>query len=241
MASPKQRHTQLQDGETLSTASQSKVQVVRHGATALMRWADFVASVWADAAGGAGAVAAVEAEATLDLTGVLSADGNVMATEAGTGITGGTGTVYVSGVERVGGLIRTTILIDLTGLNSQAADGDIIGVDATANPCHIGQITAARSGTVIGGKITCLETPAGGDPNVDLYSATEGTGVEDGAIADLTETALLDAATDWAAGDTRFLTAFPAADEYLYLTQGDATGTDGTYTAGRFQIELLGY
>ena len=30
------------------------------------------------------------------------------------------------------------------------------------------------------------------------------------------------------------LTGWPAAGEYLYLVQGDATGTNATYTAGRF-------
>lgn len=181
------------------------------------------------------------ATGAVSFTGLSSLTGNVMATEAGTGITAGSGTVYASSVAIVGGIIRTSILIDLTGLNSKNTDGDIIGVDATANPCHIGQITAARNGTIFAGRITCHETPAGGDPNVNLYSAAEGTGVEDGAIGDLTETLLYDRSGDWAAGDDNVLSAWPAADEYLYLTQGDATGTDATYTAGRLAIELLGY
>lgn len=165
---------------------------------------------------------------------------NSLATGAGTGITAGTGTVYASSRTKTGGIYETTILIDLTGLNSKNTDGDIIGVDGTANPCHIGRITAADSGTILSGTMECLETPAGGDPNINLYSATEGTGVEDGLITDLTETLLYDRAGDWAAGDKQILTALPAANEYLYLTQGDATGTDATYTAGIFRITLLG-
>lgn len=164
-----------------------------------------------------------------------------LATGAGAGITGGTGTVYKSGCFDNGGVIVTRILIDLTGLNSIDTDGDIIGVDGTSEPCHIGQITAAECGTVFGGVMRCLEVPAGGDPNVALYAATEGTGVENGAIGDLTETAIFDPNADWTIDMDRSITAVPAADSYLYLVQGDATGTDGTYTAGKFLIELYGY
>ena len=56
---------------------------------------------------------------------------------------------------------------DLTGLASSGS-GDIIGKAATANS-HIGQITAAVNGTVLGGKLTCLEAPAGGDPDINLW------------------------------------------------------------------------
>lgn len=50
----------------------------------------------------------------------------------GAGITGGTGTVYKSGVMRIGDIIRTTILIDLTGLSSSTTDLDIIGTGTSA-------------------------------------------------------------------------------------------------------------
>ena len=163
------------------------------------------------------------------------------ATEAGTGITAGVGTVYKSSVSRQGGIITSRILIDLTGLRSEATDLDIIGVDASANPAHLGQITAARNGTILGGRMRCLEVPAGGDPNVALYAATESTGVEDSSISALTETALFDPAADWTIDMDRTLTAVPAANAYLYLVQGDATGTAAVYTGGIFLIELYGY
>lgn len=166
---------------------------------------------------------------------------NALATPAGTGITAGTGTIYESSVMRVGGVITTRILIDLTGLHSEAADGDIIGVDASANPAHIGQITAAQNGTILGGIMRCLEVPAGGDPNIALYAAAEGTGVEDGAIGDLTEAIVFDPNADWTIDMSRSITGMPAANDYLYLVQGDATGTDADYTAGKFLIELYGY
>jgi len=160
---------------------------------------------------------------------------------AGTGITTGTGTIYQARVTKIGGLFKTEILIDLTGLNSSAA-ADVIGKQATAN-CHIGQITAAVNGAIFAGRMSCLETPAGGEPDIDLYSSDVATGTEDVAIthADLgTEAALLDAAADWtAAMAPKGLTANPAANSYLYLV-GSGGGTDQIYTAGILLIELWG-
>ncbi len=155
---------------------------------------------------------------------------------AGTGITGGTGTVYNSWVEKNGNIIKTSIYIDLTGLRSTAA-GDIIGVDGTSNPCHIGQIVAGTSGTIFAGTVACLETPDGGDPDINIHSATEGTGAEDTAISTLTETLLINAG-DHSANAFKSLTAFPAADQFLYLTVG--TTTDANYTAGKLLIVLYG-
>ena len=180
---------------------------------------------------------AITTQSSISSAGVSSFDANTMAVEAGTGITTGTGTIYRSSVQRVGGIITTRILIDLTGLRSTGS-GDIIGVNGTSLVCHIGQITAARIGTIITGSMECFEAPAGGDPDINVHSATEGTGVEDGAIADLTETLLVNDG-DATLGSKVYFTAVPAADSFLYLTTGDATDAD--YTAGKLFIELMGY
>jgi hypothetical protein len=159
----------------------------------------------------------------------------------GTGITTGTGTVYEGTVTKTVTpnvtYFYTQIFVDLTGLNSGDTTLDIIGVAPGVANCHIGQITTAANGIVYAGAMTCLETPAGGDTDIDLYSATEGTGVEDTLITALTETALLDAGAS-SLGTTDLLTAWPAADEYLYLAGVD--GGNATYTAGRLLIELWG-
>ena len=180
---------------------------------------------------------AISTLSSISATGVSSFDANTLATEAGTGITTGSGTIYRSSVQRVGGIITTRILIDLTGLRSTGS-GDIIGVDGTALVCHIGQITAAQNGTILTGSMECFEAPAGGDPDITIHSATEGTGVEDRAIADLTETLLVNAG-DATLGSKVFFSAVPAADQFLYLTTGAATEAD--YTAGKLFIEMMGY
>lgn len=158
---------------------------------------------------------------------------------AGSGITSGAGTLYRSVVTQEGQLIKTTIFIDLTGLNSGGADGDIIGKNSTAN-CHLGQITAALNGTIFKGSISCVEVPATGEPDIDVYSANEATGTEDAAITGLVETALLQSAADFTAvGQTRTFTGAPPANDYLYLVASGGV-TDATYTAGQFVLELWG-
>ena len=161
----------------------------------------------------------------------------VAANAPGAGITGGTGTIIKSSVSKVGGLITTSILVDLTGLASSTTDLDIIGVSTPV--AYIGRVSATDNGTIVAGSITCLEAPAGGVNDIDLYSATEGTGVFDGGIAALTETAIVTSGAAWTSGRMLGFVANPAANQYLYLT-GGAAGTASTYTAGILLIELFG-
>ena len=173
---------------------------------------------------------------TLSVTGRSTLTGNTIATTAGTGITTGTGTVYQAGVIKIGEVFHTTILLDLTGLASSGS-GDIIGKAATANS-HIGQITAAVNGTVLGGKLTCLEAPAGGDPDINLWYADEATGTEDAAVTGLTNQVQICDSGDLALNSVVSL-ATVAADKYLYMATGAATNAD--YTAGKLLIEFWGY
>lgn len=169
---------------------------------------------------------------------IVASEGVVLddlATTAGVGITGAADN-FASSVEKVGSLFKTTIVIDIDGLNCGGTAGDIIGADG-AGVAHLGQITALRNGTIFAGTLRCIEAPTGGDPDIDLWSAVEATGVEDTAIAALDETQLCNSG-DLAAGSQIPLTAYPAADEYLYLACG--TATDATYTAGIVVIELWG-
>ena len=170
--------------------------------------------------------------------------GSKMATEAegGAGIEG-TAEVYITQVERFKSdvdtnvnLVKTTIMIDLTGLNSGGTAGDIIGKDGSG-VAYIGKVTTANQGTVFGVTMECFETPATGDPDINLHSATEGTGVEDTAIGDLTETLIINGGD--AAVGTRTVGGTIVADQFLYLTSGAATA--GTFSAGRLVITILGY
>jgi len=170
--------------------------------------------------------------------------GNKMANEAvaGAGIEGTAG-VYVTQVERFKSdtttgvnIVKTTIMIDLTGLNCGGTAGDIIGADG-AGVAYIGRVTTANQGVVFGVTMECFEAPTTGDPDIDLHSATEGTGVEDTPISDLTETLIINGGD--ATLGSRTVGNTIAADQYLYLTCGTATA--GTYDAGKLVITILGY
>ena len=186
------------------------------------------------------ASSATEVSGTLAVAGATSL-GTTEAVSAGTGITTGTNTVYKSSVVKVGGIFETNIYIDLTGLSSNAP-GDIIGKASTANS-HIGQITAAVNGTIVGGYMQCLETPTTGEPDIDLFYADEATGTEDAAVSGLSnQVSVLAAAADWTIAanvNMRPLSAIVAADKYLYLVGGGGT-TDGVYDAGKYLIKLYG-
>lgn len=184
--------------------------------------------------------------------GALSALGNLLRSlsegkvhdspVSGSGISSGTDTIAKMSVTRNGDVIKTSIIVDLDGLTSAATLADIIGVNDAAN-CWIARIFTDISGTIFGGKMTCLEVPATGEVDIDLYSSPVSTGVENALVTSLTDdVALLLTNVDWTIDLYRSLALFPADGDYLYLSVGTAsTPTAGEYTAGKFLIELWGY
>lgn len=182
-------------------------------------------------------IATLQTDSGTNTTDIVTLEGYFGSMTAGAGITGGTGTIAKTTIANDASFFHTKMILDLTGLHSTAA-ADIIGIDGTAEVCHLGQVTAAANGTVIAGRITCMEAAAGGGVDIDVYSATEGTGVEEGDIASLTSTQLINAG-QLSLGGVGIFTALPAADSYLYLVNQSATDAD--YTGGIFLIELFGY
>ena len=177
--------------------------------------------------------------ATLAELNYLDADAAANVLTRGTGVDGSEG--YSSGIFRDGPFIVTRIYANIDDLVGSATDLDIIGESATAN-CHWGQITAAKSGTIFGGQVTCLEVPTGGSADIDFYSSNVATGTQDVIITDAalgTETALVTAGGAWtAAAPVKTMTGLPTADDYIYIVNGAASG--GTFTAGKFLIEFYG-
>jgi len=154
----------------------------------------------------------------------------------GVGISPVTNSIFKTSTIASNNIVTTTILLDLTGLQSGGTAGDIIGKNGSG-AAYLGQITAANNGTILGVSITCLEAPGGGDADIDLYSATEATGVEDTAISALTETQIINSGTLAVGTITRGNTI--AANQYLYLV-GQGT-SNAAYSAGRLLIEITGY
>ena len=168
----------------------------------------------------------------------------VLAMEPGSGFSNGS-SVHKSSIKREGQFIKTTIFIDLTDLNSGGTAKDVIGKAATAN-CHIGQVTAAKNGTIVAGRITCLETPTTGEPDIDIVENTLATLTEDTAFdASGTSATICAPGVDFISTatanqfNTASFTTMPTADRYLYLATID-NATDNTYDAGKFLIEMWG-
>ena len=157
---------------------------------------------------------------------------------AGTGITDASGETYKSWVERCGGMIKTSIYLDVETLRANG-DAKVIGKDGTSNPCHIGQITTAVCGTIVGGRMTCIEAPAGHATidDIDLHFDNESTHAESNSLS--SSTALITNTEAWTAGMTKTFGTVITADNYLYLITGE-NATDTEYTAGKFLIEIWG-
>lgn len=149
----------------------------------------------------------------------------------------GTGTVVESQQVRQGNIIKTTIFVDLTGLDGGDADGDAIG-KAGSDPAYLFQAKAATHGAPLWGRVTCLEVPAGGTADIDFAINASGTIANDAAVVS-GGAAVLTSGAAWAAGVTKTLTGLITADSYVYLCAGAGSG-GATYTAGRFLIELYG-
>ena len=168
-------------------------------------------------------------------------EGAAVADSSGSGITDGTGTSIAYDITKVGKIISTQIVIDVTGLQSSTTDLDIIGSGVSA--AYLTQVTTAVNGQLFALSMTCLEAPVTGVTDIDLYSATENTGAFDTGIGTLVETIAITGGAAWTLNKVNTSTPatnIPVADSYLYLTCG-AAGTVGTYTAGIFLIEMWGY
>ena len=201
-----------------------------------------------------GAIIATAGGVTATAGGVTATAGGVTATAGGltvtagasklrgnTGLAVGTGfgdaALYKSWTENNGVVTKTTVLIDLTGIHSSAGD-DIIGDDGEAN-ATIGQYTTAVMGTLFAVHWSCLEAPAGGDPDINLSFADEATLAEDSALSAGTSSGTVLNNGDSSVGSNFWaVTGFPAVNQYLYLVSGDTTNAD--YTAGVIKIEFYG-
>jgi len=156
-------------------------------------------------------------------------------TEHGAGAIG-TGVAPTTRHYSIDGEIITDIKVDLTGLASVAKADDVIGL-STGGAAYIGRNVVATNGVIFKIELICVETPAGGDNDVNVVA---------------NESALL--AYDGAGGTTYGVNGGDAvagqvvqnmvqgltAGHYLYLTAG--TGDKAAaYTAGQFIIRLHGH
>lgn len=135
------------------------------------------------------------------------------------------------------GVIITQIKFDLTGLASKDTANDVIGLSA-GGAAYLGQNVVATNGVIFKAEIACLETPAGGDNDINVVANASGTLEFDGA-----------GGTTYVAGDMgdsvagkswQNLAPSLTANHYFYLTAGTGD-TAAAYTAGMYVLTLYGH
>jgi len=143
-------------------------------------------------------------------------------------------------INKIGGDIVTTILIDLHGgLASGGSADDVIGTDGGAANAYIAELTSAVNGIPYLIEFACLEVPTGGDPDINLVCSATGTTAENAAVT--SGTVLLnngDLTLGFYAEADGGATLAALSKKYLYLTSGDAT--EAAYTAGKILIKIHG-
>lgn len=169
---------------------------------------------------------------TATITNLSSA---VLSAEHGAGLIG-TAATPVTYRRTENGIIISDFKIDLTGLASVATANDVIGLAAGGN-AYFGQNVVATVGIIYKMELICLETPAGGDDDVNVVVASSGTLAYDGAGG----TTYGVNGGDAAAGQVvENLVQGLTANHYFYLTAGTGD-TAGTYTAGMFIVRMYGH
>lgn len=134
------------------------------------------------------------------------------------------------------GVIITQIKFDLTGLASVATANDVIGL-AAGGVAYIGRNVVATNGVIFKTEFSCIETPAGGDNDVNVVLNSSGALAYDGAGG----TTYISNSGDLLAGQTvSNLVPAITANDYYYLTAGTGD-TAATYTAGMYVLTLYGH
>jgi hypothetical protein len=169
---------------------------------------------------------------------------------AGAGINGiGLEKFHKSSVVTIGNIIYTTIFLDLRGLTDHGSN-TIIGLSSSSGTSsHIGEIEADVSGTIFGGRMTCLITPLGGTREFILYSAAAdlsagwpmGTGSSLAFPSGGTYGTAWDG--DHALNVSPFSSLPHSSFRHLYLVSPGNSGPAAAlpYDQGRILIEMWGY
>lgn len=175
---------------------------------------------------------------TWPASGTLTIDNLASAAEAAEHGAGAIGTAATPKTRRWTdrGVIVTQTTIDLTGLASVATANDVIGL-AAGGAAYIGRNVVATNGVIFKVELSCIETPAGGDNDVNVVANSSAALAYDGAGG----TTYLSDSGDLLAGQTiQNLVPAIAANDYFYLTAGTGD-TAGTYTAGMYILTTYGH
>ena len=175
----------------------------------------------------------------------VTSDGHLTVGDHNTGANAGSnwpGPTIPKYIGQIQGEYVMTLHVDITGAESKANVLDVIG-SGTSSAVYIGKCSTTYVGYVYKAEMMCIEAPAGGDQDVDLYSNSADLATDSEVTSSGTSVELINAGGNWAVGMRKISTAGLTMTDglhnhYLYLTTGN--GTAGTYTAGKFVIKLYG-
>ena len=142
-------------------------------------------------------------------------------------------------VNKVGGTIVTSILIDLQGGFDGSASVDRVIGDGTEANAYIAELTKEVNGIPILLEFGCVEVPTGGDPDINVDISATGTTA--GGTAPTTTTQMMNNG-DLTLGYYNSVDAGAVmaalSKKYVYLVAGAAT--NAAYTAGKIWIRITG-
>lgn len=177
----------------------------------------------------------VTGDVTGDITGEALA--TAASTEHGTGALG-TGVAPTTSRRVENGTIIKEVKLDLTGLKSKNTANDIIGADSIETvPAYIGRYVTATDGIIYKVELICLETPAGGDDDINVVELASDTAEYDGAGG---TDYLVNGGNALAGAMVANLAPKLTANEYWYLAAGTGD-TANNYTAGQFILRTYGH
>ncbi len=190
-----------------------------------------------DPGGATGTVMLLEGAQTV--VGVQTVANPALSAEHGAGAIG-TGTQTAPQTRRwtENGVIVTQIKFDVTGLQSMNTANDIIGLVSGAPDAYIGRYVVATDGVVFKTTLACLETPVGGDNDINIVANSSSTlGYND---AGGTSNVVTDIGNSAIGESYENLTPGLTPNDYIYL--GAGTGDlDVEYSAGMYVLTLYGH
>jgi len=142
-------------------------------------------------------------------------------------------------VNKVGGTIVTSILVDLHGGFDGSASVDRVIGDGTEANAYIAELTKEVNGIPILLEFGCVEVPTGGDPDINVDISATGTTA--GGTAPTSTTQMMNNG-DLTLGYYNSVDAGAVmaalSKKYVYLVAGAAT--NAAYTAGKIWIRITG-
>ena len=238
----------LDDGQSLKLGKNGAVEVIitPHGTAA-----NEIYSVTNTAGTAATAIAMTSTAGGISLTAETN-HGVTISTStpdaAGAGVNSAVGVTTT--ISKVNGIIETVILVDFSGLTTQATNLRIIG-DGTNS--YLTKITHEKNGYIYRAEVGCIETPAGGATvctDIDLVADTTARASGYDLGSNSSDLIVVNAGGSWAIGKWEPSNVAPAGgasltdgldEHFLMLASGaDTGGASGVYNAGKFVIKLYG-